>query len=313
MLERLLANWPLKLLAVALAFAIWVSVTGETVVVQDFTVPLELQLPETKMVASSLPTTVTVRLRGQEGVMRRFDPVPMALRVDLRGAQEGEQDVQLLSRDLVGVPREVEVDFIDPDRLNLKLDERLRVELPVEPTFLGQPPEGFTFYGARVRPDTVVVEGPKSQLSTVEVLRTNPIRLDNRTEPFSLRVTAVPEDSYVRMLDPGPIEVAVDVDASPVERAFDEVPVVVRGGTGDDHAEPSTVRVVLSGPPRLIDALAPEQVAVIADVTRLEPGTVQDVPLEIDLSGISSEEQSRISVKSMDRHAARVRLAGRVT
>ena len=45
MLDRVLVNWPLKLFAVSLAFAIWVFVSGEDSIVQDFDVPLDLQLP----------------------------------------------------------------------------------------------------------------------------------------------------------------------------------------------------------------------------------------------------------------------------
>jgi YbbR domain-containing protein len=188
----------------------------------------------------------------------------------------------------------------------------VQVELPVEPTFLGQPPEGYTFYGARVSPERVTVEGPSSQLAPLTVLRTNPIRLDNRTEPFTSRVTAVPADSYVRMLDPRPLEVRVDVDASPVERTFESVPVVLRGGTGGDAVEPATVRVVLSGPPQLIDGLAGDQVAVIADVTDLPPGSEQEVTVDLDLSAIPPDGRGRIDVKSIDRRQVKVRVAEQV-
>jgi YbbR domain-containing protein len=312
MLDRLLTNWPLKLLAMALAFAIWVSVTGETRIVQDFSVPLELQLSESKVLSSTLPTTVTVRLRGSQGQMRRLDSVPMVLRVNLRSAPVGEQDVQISSRDLDGVPRGVEVDFIDPDRLSLLLDERLSVELPIEPTFIGQPPEGYAFYGARVQPESVLVEGPRSQLEPLELLRTNPIRLDNRTEPFVVRVTAVPEDSYVRMLDPRSLEVHVDIDASPVERSFEEVPVVVRGGTAGDEVDPAAVSVILSGPPALINSLLPEHVAAVADVSELQPGMEHVVQVQVDFAGVAFEDQARINVKSIGQREVKVKLAGQV-
>ena len=51
MLERLLSHWPLKVLAVALAFVIWVAVTGEQSVLQEFAVPLEILLPSNEELA----------------------------------------------------------------------------------------------------------------------------------------------------------------------------------------------------------------------------------------------------------------------
>ena len=61
MLEVLARNWPYKLLALGIAFAIWVSVTGDKPIVEDVTLPLQLQVPDTRIVTGDLPTTVTVR------------------------------------------------------------------------------------------------------------------------------------------------------------------------------------------------------------------------------------------------------------
>ncbi len=162
MLDRLLSNWPLKLLALALAFAIWVSVTGENRVVRDVSVPLEILLSDDRVVASTTLTTVVARLGGPESLMRRLDPVPLAVHVDLTDALPGENHVQIATTDLVNVPRGVEVAFIEPDRFSLTVDRRLRRELEVDVTFLGHPPEGYHFYGVEVLPQSVVVEGPES-------------------------------------------------------------------------------------------------------------------------------------------------------
>ena len=45
MLERLAVDWPLKVLALMIAFGIWAAVTGEKRIVKNFTVPLEVLLP----------------------------------------------------------------------------------------------------------------------------------------------------------------------------------------------------------------------------------------------------------------------------
>ena len=174
MLDRLAAHWPLKLLALALAFAIWVSVTGESRVVQDFRVPLEVQLRDKIALASSPPTTVDVRLRGVESVMRRLDPVRMVMRVDLREADEGEQDLVLARDSLSGVPRGVDVDFIDPNRVQVELVRVESFDLPVEPTLVGQPAAGYSLYDAIVNPKEISVEGPEEQVRGLEVTADQP-------------------------------------------------------------------------------------------------------------------------------------------
>jgi hypothetical protein len=64
MLRRLLRRWHLKLLALALAFAVWVAVTGEGRAVQDFSVPVEVSLGPQATLAGPPPLKATVRLRA---------------------------------------------------------------------------------------------------------------------------------------------------------------------------------------------------------------------------------------------------------
>lgn len=302
MLERVLANWPLKLLALGLAFAIWVSVAGEPWILQDFQVPLDLGLPRDLVVSMNEPTTVTVRLRGRESLMRRLDPVPMALRLDLAGAAPGDQDLQLSPSSLVGVPRGVEVDFVRPDRMRLKLDRRLARDLPVEPTFIGRPATGFTVYGTEILPEVLSVEGPAAQVAELEVLRTSPIRLDGRSAPFVAHVGVVLDRPLVRITDPRPLEVRVVVDAQATERTFRGLPVDVTGVAGATTVVPATLDVTLSGPPRLLDRLERSQVRAVADATGLQPGPrPHTVDVRVVFENISAGDRTRILVKSIER------------
>src|SRR5262245_37441620 len=101
MLDRLLRRWHLKLLALGLAFAVWIAVTGEGRAVQDFSVPVEIALPASVALSSPAPLVVTVRLRGPESLLRRIDPYDLDVRVDLRDAVPGTRTVTLAPR-LVG-------------------------------------------------------------------------------------------------------------------------------------------------------------------------------------------------------------------
>ena len=90
MLDRVLINWPLKLLAVSLAFAIWVFVSGEKRIGQDFEVPLDVQVPVHLALLEAPQATVSVRLRGPESLIRRVRPVGMELGVELTDLPPGE-------------------------------------------------------------------------------------------------------------------------------------------------------------------------------------------------------------------------------
>lgn len=309
MLDRLTSNWPLKLLALLLAFGVWISVTGESDVLLDFDVPLDVQLPESRILATPPPNTVAVRLRGSESRMRRLDAVPMELHVDLLESSLGEQDVLLAKSDLVGVPAGVEVNFIFPDRLRVVVDQRAQRELPVEPTFLGQPPEGYAFYGVRISPETVVVEGPEAEVAPLSHIETNAIRLDKRRQPFTTRVNPVPVAEHVRIVDLKPLEIRVEVDKAPVEREFAELPLELSGPHAAMLPEPAQVTLTLSGPPDLLAALGPEQLRLTLDTRDWNPESPSALAPRLDFIDVPMEDLPRLSAKAFEPSAVQLRAA----
>ena len=310
MLDRVLVNWPLKLLALSLAFGIWVFVSGEKPIVRDFEVPLDMQLPDHLALLEAPPPTVSVRLRGPESLILR--PVGMALRVELTDLPPGDQVVNLAKTDLAGVPRGVDVDYIDPSSVRVQLDERGRLKFPIDVAFLGQPPEGYAFYGARVTPEELTLEGPKSQLSLVETLKTQTIRLDQRTEPFTATVTAVPGHASLRVVETTPIKVSVEVDVAPVERTFTRVPVEAIGQVYETSVSPTHTAVTLSGPPALLERLRSRQLRLVVDVSKLTPfDQPRQVPVQLDLVDVPVEEMSRISMKTVGRREVSVLVSER--
>lgn len=298
MLDRVVSNWPLKLLALSLAFAAWVSITGESDAVRDFPVPLEINMPEDLTLAEEAPTSVVLRLRAPETSMRRLDPLVLGVRVDVGSGISGLRDVTIGEENVTGIPRGVSLEFLTPNRLRLNVERLIRRSVPVEATFAGKPPEGYAFYGSEVIPTTAVVEGPESAVSAIELLRTPTVRLDQFTAPFAVSVPLVPSNPQLRVIDVERADVRVIVDAVAVERAFDAVPVVVTGTDHEVQVTPQTVRVTLAAPPALLDRL--QRLQVVVDARDLEPRgnaySVSPVPVFLD---IPLDDEQRISIGSI--------------
>ncbi len=300
MLERALAEWPLKALSLGIAFALWVATTGEDQAVRDLVIPLEVRLQSDHILASSPPTTVTVRLEGARTVVRKLEPVELRVQLDLRDAPTGERDVQLSEVHLAGLPRGVDVDFFDPDRVRLSIDRRMRRELKVVAGLLGEPSAGYALYRALVRPEKLSVEGPEAAVRSLTELRTDPLRLDHRTRSFTEIVGAVPERPEVRIVDPRPIEVRVIIDTPPVVTAFEGVPVVLSNPAAKGSLSPTVVQVVLSGPAEALERLRRQQIRAVADVSEVESGAgPQQVGVEASIVDLPEEQLWRINVKSV--------------
>ena len=294
MFDWLFRRWHLKLLALALAVAVWVAVTGEGRGVQDFQVPVDVVLGSGSALSGSPPTNVTVRLRGPDSLLRRVDPYDLSIRVDLRDSPGGDRTVALLPRNVIGVPVDLEVALIDPGHVRLAVAKKKRREIPVVPTIAGRPPRGYTVYRAIARPEALLVEGPEARIAAVSKLSTEPIRVDDRTEAFMVRVGAVPDALDLRVVDPRPLDVNVYIDLAPVEAVIDRVPVMAPGA-GNVTVVPPVIAVTLQAPSAMIPKMRAGHVRAVVDTT----GPAVGVSPRIELPGLDAEERAKVSVRSM--------------
>ncbi len=309
MLERLLARWQLKLLSIVLALFFWVIMNTENTVLRDVSVPLDIQIDESSILTGTPPRRVKVGLRGAESVLKALDPVSLTFDVDMRDAPPGQRGVQLAAANLDGLPKGVELSWIDPDRARLSIERRMRRVLPVEPLFMDDPPEGYHLYNRSILPDRVEVEGPESEVRGMTSVRTEPIPLDQRTQPFQTRVSALPESADVRVLDSRLMDVRIDIDVAPIEKTL-RVPVVPVHSEGlQAEAEPAEVEVLLSAPPALIALLESGGIRAKADATQLgaaeEP---HELPVSLEYGELPARELGRISARTTTPQTVSVRL-----
>lgn len=312
MLRTILKRWPLKLLAIAIAFAIWLAIVGENQIIKDFTVTLDFDLSEETILTGSRPTQVTVRLRGPESIIRRIDAFDLAAEIDLSNESPGDISVDLHPTDVTGVPPNAIVELIDPNRIDLTITRRLKRLLEVVPTIVGQPAEGFTFYGVKVNPETLEVSGPESIVSALDHLRTAAISIQGASTSFSVTTDAVPASAEVRILNSTDLEARIEIDENPVEVTFEEVPVVLNGQEYEVLILPPTTIVTLSGPPTLLARIDPARLSCIADVTGLEPRREPyRLPARLTFPDLPARDLTRITEKYAERREITVRVLDR--
>jgi YbbR domain-containing protein len=299
MRERLLKDWPLKLVALLIAFGVWLSITGQDRMLSDFTVPLEVEYGPERIAGGPQPTAVTVRLEGPRTAMRRLDPLRMAVRLDLKEAPYGEREVPLSRSQLTGVPRSIDVSRFDPDRVTLQVARRARRELEIVPDLVGELPTGYALYGYEVRPETITVEGTPAAVDGLGSLATESIRLDGQTASFVASVGVIPEDPRVHVLETDPLEVEVLIDRPPVEARIEGIEVRVPGIPANRvSVHPRTVRATLSGPPWLMERLQRTQISAAAIVGPGAADVVSRAPVEIELR-LDEEERRLVKVRAI--------------
>jgi YbbR domain-containing protein len=264
----------LKVLSVAIAVALWFTVSGEQTVERSLRVPLELQnMPETLEIVDNPPASVDVRVRGASGVLSHLATGDIVAVVDLATARAGRKFFHL-TREHVRVPFGVEVAQVSPGTISLMFEPQGQKPVPVVPVVEGDPAPGFVKGAVTARPSEVQVVGPQSTLRFLKEAVTEPVLIQGAKATVRETVTIGVNDTSLRLKTPASAEVTVEVLPSVVTRTITGVPIQFRGlrPKGTVEATPSAVSVEVRGPQALVSSLRPASLTAVVDLAGIRPG-----------------------------------------
>src|SRR5262249_30889700 len=150
------------------------------------------------------------RLRGSPNVVRDISPKNVSTTIDLSNMRPGEKIVPLSPQN-VQAPFGAEVIRVNPSSVRFNLERTLAKTVPVVPTILGQPANGFEFGAFRLSPNKVDSEGRPSRKSPPSSLPTIPIRLDRRQPQIAQTADLDVPDPQIRLQRPAPVVIRVEI------------------------------------------------------------------------------------------------------
>jgi hypothetical protein len=216
--RALLRNPGTKLLALGIGIVVWFSLSGERrerISERSYHIPLSIvNIPPRSLVASPLPPTVDVRLRGPFTALRQLDPEKLDTVLDLKDAVPGDRLYRLTPED-VNVPPEIEVVSITPPEIRFLLDVIQERELPVDPAIAGDPAAGTRVTEVRATPSKARVTGPSGTLARVSSLSTVPVSVAGRTGSFSAPAAVVVPGPGLRLKQALVVTVFVRLEPAP--------------------------------------------------------------------------------------------------
>lgn len=284
LLQRTFRNWPAKILSFAAALLLLVFHDITRLEERFVTVPLEIELNDQLVPGSNYPRQVRLRLRGESQQVFRVVEEDLRAYIDLRRyASEGEYRTPVLV-EREGAARAagaLEV-TVEPDTVQVTLEEKLLRSLEVEPTTSGFPTAGYELVQIVMSPSSVQVEGPRSVVEDLNVVRTEEVDLSTRREDFTERIRLVRPDPLVRFPGGSVVEMRGMIEESVVLETFETVELVVTG------LDPQFV-LAESVPGGLIRVQARQ-----LDVEDVTPG---DLQLSVDASSVDEVGSVRLPVR----------------
>jgi YbbR domain-containing protein len=264
----------LKIIAIALASLLWLTVAGEHIVERSLRVPLEFRnIPEALEIVGNTPDSVDVRLRGSSAVLSRIQQGEIVAVLDLSTARSGSRLFHIRN-DEVRAPFGVEVSQVVPSTLALELEKSARRFVPVVPAIEGEPAPGFVVGRYVADPPTVEIVGPDSHVRQVAEATTEPVSVKDARSRVRDGVTVGVADSSVRLTQAQSANVTVEIWPAPVEKRMPDVPVRWRNlGNGlRAQVSPQLVHVTVRGSKDPLAQLRGDSVQAFVDLAGLGAG-----------------------------------------
>lgn len=207
-----LENWHLKLLSLAVAFALFAVSRQPRHELMLANVSLDyVNLAPGLEISGKALTAVNVRLQGPRDVVQGVMASQLEVKADLSHKTAGERVIQLKAADVIK-PEKVEVQRIEPQSIELKLETTRRKTVPIEPQFVGYMAEGFERTSVTLEPATIEIEGPESRIEQVGKILTESIHLEDRRASFQLQVDLETNKQGVRLTTVKPIILKIAIN-----------------------------------------------------------------------------------------------------
>jgi hypothetical protein len=181
--------------------AIWFSFARGVVTFVTLEVPVEFTNRGPKLeIFSTSTSSVMLQLSGSGSLIRSIRPDQVEVKLDLENAVAGSNQLTI-GRNSIVLPPGIQLNQVEPQTLEVKLDTPYQKNLPIQPDWAGKLPAGLILQDARIIPPMVKVTGGSLALKEIQTIYTEKIPLGNITTDGSVSVGLVLLPSYLKLDD----------------------------------------------------------------------------------------------------------------
>jgi YbbR domain-containing protein len=164
-----------RVLAVLMAIALWFFITyrGQTETTIEAVLEFKNMPAGLEMLKQNI-RKVSVSIQGHEQILSHLKQEDLKVVVDLSNGKRGESSYYFDAND-VRSSKNFKVLRLDPTFVRVTLDESKTIRITIQPVIVGTPRQGFAVKGITATPAALEVEGARSEVDRVGLLRTEPL------------------------------------------------------------------------------------------------------------------------------------------
>ncbi len=297
-------NLGMKLISLLLAVGLWYYALGEERIEVTRTVPLKITVQNSQMSilkTSALSVQVTFGSPRASLAELASSEIKAVHEIKSDVNRAGDYSFRLEPREIKLNTPQIRVLRIEPEIIQVTLDELIVQKLAVEPNFSGEPAFGYNLIKekAELNPNAVLVEGPKGQLEKLKTIKTEKIDLVGRIRSFR-RTVALELPSNVKILSEALIDIYAPIQMKLDEKNFADIPVrILKDPAGSARVEikPRTFSAALNGPKAELEKLSADKIVAYIEISTLPPGEYT-LPVQVVLPpAVGFKEENSLSVQ----------------
>lgn len=272
-MKGVIGNIGVRAAAFLIALLICFNAETERMVEVETDVPIHyLNLPDSLVRMGAPPGEVRVRAVFNRKFWQTA-PTYLTASIDLARAKAGLQRYPV-TPDMIRVPpnRKARVlEVLEPRRIPIEFEPRVRRRVSVVPGLDGAPMEGFVLYGEpRVEPPEVVLVGPESVVESIEEITS--VRVDLTGAREDVAIDRLVDLTGFEQVTSEPPEVQVLFDIERIEDRILQKRPIRTAPSYRIEVEPDSLDVVVRGPAAVLAEIRESRTRLYLDVSMLPEG-----------------------------------------
>lgn len=302
----LLGNIRVKLMALAMAIALWLYATGRHTGELKDDIPLIISTPPGFTMLSEGIDTVTIKVRGPQNIIDNLSSMIKNRKIQaIYNIPPYEKDVGdhvketiLLGKDNLNLPEDIKLDSIMPSKIEVTLGKLQKKYLDVRLKKEGEPAPGYKITSEFVYPSEVIVTGPSSAIMRATEIDTTPINVSgittdqNKTFPWRIPIeqkitfTQDGKENSVPVTCDKVVQVWFTISPQLDLKKFEKIGIKMLRPPDFPYEvklQDQSVDLQVKGPKLILDKLQPSDIIAYIDVSSLKPPGPYKLPIHTAL------------------------------
>ncbi len=261
----------------------------------DILIPVKFEkIPSGLIITGPRQINIEARIRGLKTTIESIADLKPVCKIDLSNVKTGMHSFEITKKH-IPLPEYIKITDISPALITIKIDRKIKKELPVIIAFSGKQPAGFLIVEARATPASVVIQGPEKILAPLEIINTKPIDLNGVTEAIKKEMTLELPEDLVAVSPTSVIIGEILIKEKIVTRIFSDVPVAGKSSPYTYSITPPVINIDVKGPVNILNKMQTEKgLKPFIDIKGLKPGVyvrraVISLPVKTTLVHVNPE------------------------